>query len=283
MKSARKMPIACTTIFAKDKAEFLDVAKVASRLGSDLAELRIDHLLEPSPSSIGEIIEESPLPLIVTSRSRRDGGLFGESQENLRLSLLESSFDFSPALVDVELEVPESKRSKLIRLAKRKEVGVIHSHHNFSSTPTVSRILTLAEKMSDRDVNIIKLVFSPNTNQDAISILEASNELRSGRKLFTIFGMGAIGKITRPATLLFGSSLIYCSVGETDERLGQIDIGYARTYIDRLQSYGLSKIKKNRINLMAIFREELKSAEVDYRLDPLTKLAKGVSKSIVSS
>ena len=86
VKSARLRPFVCATIFARDKSAFLTAAKKASSIGCELAELRIDHLDErESLAQIHEIIKESPLPLIVTCRSQRDGGAFSLSREERRL------------------------------------------------------------------------------------------------------------------------------------------------------------------------------------------------------
>ncbi|MGI0092023.1 MAG: type I 3-dehydroquinate dehydratase, partial [Nitrososphaerales archaeon] len=115
-------PLICTTIFAKDKPDFLGSAKRASAMGSDLAELRIDHLEDATPSLLGQIVSESPLPLIATNRSERDGGLALESEESARLSLLESILEYEPDFVDIEYEIPEARQSKLFDSARNNSV-----------------------------------------------------------------------------------------------------------------------------------------------------------------
>ena len=204
LESAKKSPLICTTILAKNKQEFLRTATKAARL-CDIAELRIDYLKEPTAPLIKEIIAESPLPLIVTNRSQRDGGLFPKSKESLRISLIKSSLEFSPAIVDIELELPNAVRSELIQLAKKNNVGVICSYHDFASTPSIPSVLELAKQISRTEADITKLVFMPSNYNDASRILKAANVMAKGRNLFTVFGMGEKGQITRLATLLFGS------------------------------------------------------------------------------
>jgi len=164
--------------------------------------------------------------------------------------------------VDIELELPDKNRWKLIRLAKKKKVGVICSHHDFDSTPSVRQILEMAERISGSGADIAKLVFMPSSNRETSRILDAANVLGDGNKMFTVFGMGVKGQITRLASLIFGSCLIYCSLGRSDKKLGQIGVGYAKKYIDSLQFYGWPKIREDRTQLLSILQRELRSAEM---------------------
>ncbi|MHB2037147.1 MAG: type I 3-dehydroquinate dehydratase [Nitrososphaerales archaeon] len=259
IESARRFPLVCTTVLAKNKAEFLKTTSKAASLGCDIAELRIDHLNQPDALLIKEIINSSPLPLIITNRSERDGGMFPVSKESLRLSLLEASLDVFPAFVDIELELPKQNRSALIKLARKRNVGVICSHHDFDSTPSTRQILKLAEKIQDTGADIAKLVFMPHHNSDSARILEASKVLGDEKRLFTVFGMGINGQMTRLANLIVGGCLIYCSLGKTDKNLGQISVGFARRYLDPLQARGWSKIRRARANLLSNFQQELKT------------------------
>jgi 3-dehydroquinate dehydratase-1 len=265
----RKSPLVCATIFAKTKAEFLKTAAKSAEVGCDIAELRVDHLKEKETSLITEIIRDSPLPLIVTNRSERDGGLFPASDESTRQYLIESVLAYSPAFIDIEFDLPDEKRSKLIGAAKKKKVGIICSHHDFNSTPSITRILRLAGHISETRCDITKLAFMPSNERDASKILEAASVLGGGRKMFTTFGMGVHGKMTRLSTLLLGSCLIYCSVGSDENRLGQIGAEHARRYLDSLGSYGWQRIRKNRKLLLSILQRELRSGRrLDYRFDP---------------
>jgi len=252
----------------------LKTARKAVSFGCDIAELRIDHLNVPNALLIEEIINSSPLPLIITNRSERDGGTFPLSKEFLRLSLLEASLDFFPAFVDIELELPKTNRSALIELARKRNVVVICSHHDFDSTPSTRQILKLAEKINDTGADIAKLVFMPRQNRDSARILEASKILGDEKRLFTVFGMGINGQITRLANLIAGGCLIYCSLGKADKKLGQISIGFARRYLDALQARGWSKIRRERAKLLSNFQRELKTNKaISKSFDPIVTLA----------
>jgi 3-dehydroquinate dehydratase I len=269
---AKKSPLVCTTILAKSKKEFLKTAISAARL-CDIAELRVDYLKEPNTQLIDEIISESPLPLIVTNRSYRDGGLFSKSEESLRVSLIEASLDCSPAFVDIELGLPDEERSKLIRQARRNNVGVICSYHDFVSTPSVTRIVSLGKQISETGADITKLAFMSSDSKDASRILEAANMMSKEENLFALFGMGESGRITRLAGLLFGSCLVYCSLGRADKKLGQIGVGYTKEYVGSLKSYGWPRIKEDRARFFWVLQRELRSGKhVDHRFDPIAAL-----------
>jgi 3-dehydroquinate dehydratase I len=272
LESAKKRPLVCATILAKNKRAFLRTAMNAARL-CDIAELRIDYLKEPTASLIKKIIAESPLPLIVTNRSLRDGGLFPKSKESLRISLIKSSLEFSPAMVDIELELPGDVRSELIQLAKKNNVGVICSHHDFASTPSIPRVLKLSKQISRTGADITKLVFMPSNHDDASRILKAANVMAKRRNLFTVFGMGDYGQITRLATLLFGSCLVYCTLGRADKKLGQIGVDNARKFINSLESYGHLEKREERARLLKVLGRELRNGEKsDDDFDPIAVL-----------
>ena len=82
-----------------------------------------------------------------------------------------------------------------------------------------------------------------------------------GKNLFTVFGMGENGRITRLATLLFGSCLVYCSLGRADKKLGQIGVVDTRKFIASLESYGQSKIRESRARLLRVLQREPRKGE----------------------
>ncbi len=125
--------------------------------------------------------------------------------------------------------------------------------------------MELSERASHAGGDIAKLVFTPKNNQAVLRILDASNSLVARKKLFTVFGMGDIAQITRLATLLLGGSLIYCSLGKTDRKLGQIDVRYSKKFLKFMKSYGMSNIRKDRRTFMREIEAELeKGKRLDY-------------------
>jgi 3-dehydroquinate dehydratase I len=266
-------PLICSTILAKDKNEFLETAKKAERLGCDVVELRVDHLQSKDSSQIKSIIEETPLPLIATLRSVRDGGLFPAIAEPHRISMMNAVIDFSPAFIDVELEVNRATRRKLIEKAKKREVRMICSHHDFGGVPSIARLLEFATRAQASNADLTKLVFTPKELAGVFRILQLANSLDPRNKPFTAFGMGRAGWTTRLTSLLLGSCMVYCSLGRTDEKLGQVTVGYAKKYFREVERYGWSEIRKYRNQVLRLVRAEMGQAK-DNEIDPFSVIEK---------
>jgi 3-dehydroquinate dehydratase-1 len=265
LNSALEHPLICATIFAKNGVEFARTSRKASELGSDLIELRIDHLVESGPAHIAKMIANSPLPIIATCRSTKNRGKFPSTREASRLNLLESVISFKPTFVDLELQTDEKRLTRLIRLAKVNGVGVICSHHDFETTPSTRRILRVAKNLQERNVDISKLVFTPHNNIDVQRILTVASKLFEQKQLFTIFGMGKVGEVTRIASLFLGGSLIYCSIGERKTALGQIGLAGAKSYLDSLDAKKWKSLRKNRSLLLSHLRRRLGAQSIlDY-------------------
>lgn len=259
MKVVEKRPIICGTIFAKDQNGFARIAGKAVSLGCDMVELRVDHLKVTEHELMGEIIAKSPLPIIATNRSAKEGGRFPISRESERISLLKSIISCIPAFVDVELEMKVESRSELIRLAKKNDVGVICSHHDFKGTPNIDRVSALIRQMFQIRPDIAKLVFTPRNYEDASRILSAAYDMGKSGDSFTIFGMGQFGKVTRLTSLLLGGCLVYCTVEKNDNHLGQIGAESAGKYLAMANRVGWSHIRRNRRKLLGETQKALRA------------------------
>lgn len=268
LKVARERPLVCATILAKERSDFLRIAKEAFSLGCDLVELRIDHLDKRGKKEISEIISSSPLPVIATVRSERDGGLYSSAKETRRLKVIEAVIDQSPAFVDLELELSTVIRSRLIGKARLKRVGVILSHHDLRSTPSPSEISRLAKIMFHDNPDVAKLVFTPKNSDDVSNILEEAGRLFSSRRLYAVFGMSKLGKATRLTSTLLGCCLVYCSLGRTSRKLGQIKASEVISYLSRIELIGWNKTRRNRHKTLKVLKEELKlGSEIDPEFD----------------
>ena len=193
MNVVEKLQLICSTVLAEDHEDFARIAEKAGSLGCDMVELRVDHLRVTEQELIGEIVAKSPLPIIATNRSVKDGGRFPIARESERISLLKSIINCTPAFVDVELEMKVESRSELIRLAKKNDVGVICSHHDFKRMPNIDRVSALMRQIFQIGPDIAKLVFTPRNYEDASRILSAAYDMSKSGGSFTIFGMGEFG------------------------------------------------------------------------------------------
>ena len=104
--------------------------------GADLLEIRIDGL---SPNQVAEqlptLLENSPIPTIVTCRSAREGGVFeGEEDERVAMYLVALRCEHPPKYIDVEYETLSHHPLMLDTLASE-NTGVILSWHDVKSRP----------------------------------------------------------------------------------------------------------------------------------------------------
>jgi 3-dehydroquinate dehydratase-1 len=172
----------------------------ASLLGADLIEIRLDLLTPPvlTPTMLEGLVLP---PLIITLRSRSEGGAFIGTARDWRTVLdpwLEKA-----AYVDVE----SAYRSYAENLQSRGK-KVISSWHTplMPSPPELDRM-----ERSLRDFgNIPKIVVTPASSEDLLTIL--SFTLRAQKPICTgITGSRfRFGRILLP---LFGSHLAYCHAG----------------------------------------------------------------------
>ena len=190
--------------------------------------------------------------MIVTNRNKENGGNFSAGEE-LRLSILSSAIMANPAFIDIELSVSDKERSRIINLAKENNVGVICSYHDFNKTPNQEEIHEIYGKITKTGADLVKLIFTPQTDKDIRTILEANDLLRYETTLYTLFGMGKKGQNTRLLSLLLGSCLSYCSLDDNAQSgLYQVALEDMKTFFDLIEKKGWKSIKEKRQDLISL-------------------------------
>ena len=256
LRVMKSKPIICTSISAGTTREYLTRMKKAKSRGSDIAELRIDFLKKKNAEDIKSIITKSELPLVVTNRNRETGGLFSNG-EKPRLSILLSAIEARPTFVDIELATDIKDRSNIMKSARRNNVGIICSYHDFHGTPEVDKITELYDKICSTGADIAKLVFTARNNKDVRNILNATRKLLSKKIPFTIFGMGLKGQTTRVLSPLLGSSLTYSSLYNSENNLGQLSLDKTRTFFNMMEKKGWNRLRNRSDELIHLAMIEL--------------------------
>ena len=251
-------PLICTSIPDDNQEEFLKNVKVAQERGSDIAELRLDFFKSIKDLDFSQIISTSALPLIITNRNKENGGLF-TGDETTRLSILKKCITAKPLFVDLELNMQVNTRDEMIQYAKQNEVKVICSYHDFNSTPTANQILETYDRVYNTECDLIKIVYTPKNNDDALRILEVINYIRNYKtKPFTLFGMGKYGQSTRIFSPFLGSSLTYCSLNpDNNNGLYQLSLNDTKSTISYIESQRWNKIKGNEKFFFEMLKIEL--------------------------
>ena len=211
--------------------EIMDSAKKIKVAKPDLMEWRIDYYaagikdfntLNTTAKKLRQEVGE--LPVLVTFRTKNEGGVC-QLDEDQYLNLVE--YVITNRLgdaVDIELFHDEKRIESLVTLAHNYNVIVIMSNHDFEKVPAKDVIEFRLRKMAQLGADVPKLACMPHSASDVLTLLTATTEMNKeiANPLITM-AMGDIGKVTRVAGQVFGSSLSFGAVGQTSAP-GQLSI-----------------------------------------------------------
>ncbi len=155
--------------------------------GADMVECRLDFLTNlPDDEQLHDLLACPPVPVIVTCRPTRQGGLY-EGEERHRLSILaRADLIGKVAAIDIEEDVPRAERPRF------SHSQTILSHHNFKRCPDNLDEIAASMEASAADVN--KIAFTPAGPDEA---LRAFDIIRKCNKPTLVLAMGEAGLISR--------------------------------------------------------------------------------------
>ena len=185
-------------------------AQSAQRLGADILELRVGmldscyHNGEKASSIIRQLKEKVKLPVILTIRSSKEGGMT-KITDSKRLDIFREAISETD-LVDIEIN-SNHINSKVIELVKTQNKKVILSYHNFEKTPALSYLKNQAEKACDLGCDILKIAVMANNMEDVRRLLNFCSIWKKTR--IAVMSMGYLGAVSRLAGFLFDSCLTY--------------------------------------------------------------------------
>jgi 3-dehydroquinate dehydratase/shikimate dehydrogenase len=188
-------PLLCVTVTADTTAELRrrrdDVAD------ADLIELRLDTVRDPDAAGA---IAGRRCPVIVTCRSREEGGHFMGSEDERR-KILSDAIALGADYVDIEW------RARFDELLSRTGGrGIVLSMHDFDGMPADLRSQMAA--MRATGAQVVKIAATPKRLSDCVTLLELAMQTRdAGERV--LLGMGPFGLVTRVLAAKFGSAWTY--------------------------------------------------------------------------
>ncbi len=207
----------------------------------DLIELRIDYYenvedFDKVRELLLKIRQIYSKPILFTFRTKDEGGMYKMPEDKyflLNQLAVESGL---VDLIDIELFSTEEKINETIAAAKKNDVKVIMSNHDFYKTPEKHEIINRLVKMQEYDADITKIAVMPNCEEDVLTLMEASLEMKKekGDRPFITIAMGPLGAVTRLTGQLFGSCLTFASLNRLSS-IGQINVKNARELLSLLQ------------------------------------------------
>lgn len=203
--------------------------EVARRLPHppDCFELRLDCLL-PVLDQIERRISGLGAALIVTARDPREGGANNLSLERRRALL--TRFLPHAKYLDVELRSARAFEP-LLAQARKRNVRVILSFHDFGATPSHGTLCAKASQAKTRAADIFKVATRTDKPSELARLVDFTIE--SGPKIpISAMGIGNLGPISRLLLARCGSVLNYGSLKQANVE-GQLPIAVLRSALPR--------------------------------------------------
>lgn len=194
----------------------------------DYLELRLDVIDDIDTDKAKDIIESikkiTQKPIILTNRTKNEGGFFERSEEE-RIKILSDNAHLVE-ITDVELSTQEHLRQMVTDNANK----TIISYHNFDETPSEDTLQETIDKSFEIG-DIPKIAVKPHTMEDTYIILR----LLMKNKGIIAISMDSIGSYTRIMAPIMGAPVTYAAI--TDESApGQLDIKTTTLMIKKLKT-----------------------------------------------
>jgi len=237
VKLLKRKPAVCASLMARSTEEVIPLLLEASEL-ADVVEIRADALKFSSGYTaevrrlLRRVREMVSLPVILTVRSEREGGLFAGSESELAECLIAGA-SLADA-VDVELRMTPHLRDEVVQNARSSGVQVIVSHHDFQHTPELAVMREIVEEELAAGADIPKVAVMARGCEDVLRLLQLTCEFGS-RMPFIGIAMGEAGRVSRVAAPALGSAITYGYVG-AETAPGQLSV---RELLEMLRMLGL--------------------------------------------
>jgi len=187
-------------------------AGMAEEQGADMIELRLDLFEGDLAGHAKRCREQVTLPVIATLRSGAEGGqYFGNADEWMkRLAPLMPYVDY----IDVEQRFADNAAA--IRAVGKQ---VIASSH-VGMMPSLTELFHLERSLREFG-DIPKIIVTPSSEDDLIDLISFTT---AAKKPICTGVMGSQYRHARAILPLFGSELVYCSVGAAPTAEGQYSV-----------------------------------------------------------
>ncbi len=224
------MTLLCVPILVTDTPSALRDAQTAKDAGADLVEFRIDDIFHGYKSPTGEeavaqLVDQSPLPCIITCRPAGPEGGHYDGPDDARLSLYQRmgtalGLTAPPRYIDVELSTYQRSANiqQKVHLAvgypnERRELqtSLILSTHDFTGRPAdlSRRILAMRGIPAAK---VLKIAFLARSIRDNLELFD----LLADRDRPTIaLAMGEFGLMSRVLAPKFGGFLAFASLRDS--------------------------------------------------------------------
>lgn len=227
----------------------------ALSLSCDMVEWRLDYYLsavDDIQSRLGDeklfaelikcldvmrfVLKETPI--IVTFRSKEQGGMMDVDGERKRLLLQVIAQSGLADIIDVEYgdverAMLDDETSTLIESLKVAGSSIMISHHDFTGTPTAETMVNLASRMKSLGADICKIVTMAESEEDIKTMAEATEAIvQRGADPVVGFCMGDAGKESRITCGKHGSCMTFGAMSDVVAP-GMVEVHTLRQAVDQ--------------------------------------------------
>jgi len=200
-------PLTVGTISTGEGLDFL--AKPPA--GIDLAEVRLDLLLSKGvePEKIMEAMAKKEIPVLLTLRTREEGGAFNWRSRQRVLFFL----GFLPFADAVDLELTNLPRlGRVLRAVRRSKRDLVLSSHSLKRKLTPLRLKRLLSQFRKTRAHVYKVVGLARKPRDLRALAEPLLTLPHMR--LAILASGPLATASRLSLPALGSRLVYVHLDE---------------------------------------------------------------------
>lgn len=172
-----------------------------------IAEVRLD-LCNLSEKEVRLLFLEAKVPLIAVCR---------KSTKHLAEAAVQSGAKY----IDIDILSSDSFIDSLSPTLKKRNLKKIYSYQNYTSTPTLTELVSLCKKCEKRGADLIKVVTNASSISDSERVMSLYNLHRDGafgkHSKLVAFSMGSVGRYTRLEALNIGAPFMYCTLSAGDK------------------------------------------------------------------
>ena len=201
----------CAVITVESVEAVRAALEQAARI-ADMIELRLDFLRDfdfSDPTSLRSLLEDKPLPTIITCRATSEGGK-QPVDDRIRLRMLVEGARQFADYCDVEAAYYEAAARFTPDLSR-----LIVSYHDFEGTPV--DLDAVYERITALPAAVHKIVTRAKRPADSLAIFKLLDRARTDRRNLIAMAMGGPGLMTRVLGPAFGSFLTYGTLEQGKE------------------------------------------------------------------
>lgn len=236
-------PKVIVPIVGVTKEEILASARSFDGIPLDVVEWRVDWFEDVfDQDKIADVLKElrsilGETPILFTFRTSKEGGEKSIDAKDYAALNIFAAKTGNVDIVDVEIFTGDAVVSQIIDQVHAAGVKIIASNHDFDKTPAKADIIYRLRKMQDMGADIPKIAVMPQSKEDVLTLLSATEEMSrcyADRPIITM-SMAGTGVISRLCGEVFGSSMTFGAVGKVSAP-GQMAVENLQTILALLHA-----------------------------------------------